>query len=86
MKEKVIFEYRSDDEGLGFQMQCSQEFREFLPHSWEFHHPAYTPRVIRKRISKWNQQRKKKLRQHMRETLDFFEDIYTDLYDDKRFE
>lgn len=77
MTEKVIFEFRvkHDEEGGGFEVRHGEDLG-----FWACCPPHDIPRPPSARWPKPPHSGRDRVRHHMRETLDFFEQMYDDLF------
>ena len=84
MAEKVIFEFHAQNNGEG---ACGFEFghgkrrcRMSGPDVWAWCWREHESRVPGSGRSERPRHKRGRARQHMRETLDFFEELYDDLF------
>jgi hypothetical protein len=83
MGEKVIFEYRANESEGGFEIRFnsgSGGCAVFGPTIWGCCTTLDAPRSRGKKQSRHKRQFKEKSRRRMRDTLDFLERMYGDLY------
>lgn len=83
MAEKVIFEFRArrDEDGCGFEVRHGQgHFTVLGPDIGACCRPGGIPGGPRAGGARRSHRRSDKVRSHMRETLDFFERMYEDLF------
>lgn len=83
MTEKVLFEFRSEqsDQGTKYKVRRGEgDFKELKPHISGFFPPMlFCPMPWM--VKPWHSRRlKEKSRRRMRATLDFYEQMYADLY------
>ena len=86
MAEKVIFEFRAQNNGegacafeLGHGTHCC---RVSGPDVWAWCWGGHKSRVPGSGRSAQPRHKRGRARQHMRETLDFFEELYDDFFGD----
>lgn len=86
MAEKVIFEVRvkQDEEGCGIEFKHgARHFTVFGPDFSAWCRGAGVARAHRAWGPKWSHRDRDEARGHMRETLDFLEQMYDDLFDEE---